>query len=108
MRFTLPLIALAAAAAPVAAATPADTTTVPVRVSYADIDVSTAEGRKALEERIESKLREACTIVDSSRFAYGRPVLDDKCFNDARAEAMQAVAQVAANAARGGRQASAN
>lgn len=108
MRFTLPIIALAAAAAPLAAATPADTTTVPVRVSYADIDVNTAEGRKALEERIETKLREACTIVDSSRFAYGRSVIDDKCLSDARAEAMQAIARVAANEARGGRQASAN
>ncbi|MEL7188456.1 MAG: UrcA family protein [Pseudomonadota bacterium] len=106
MRLTLPLIALAALAAPVAAN---DTVVVEeVRVSFADVDITSAAGRAELEERLEAKLRKACTIDSNSRYGYGRKIVDQKCFSDARADAMEAITQVAAREARGGRQASAN
>ena len=108
MRLALPFIALATAAAPLAAATQDGDVTVPVRVSFEDIDLTSAEGRALLEDRIDAKLRKACTVTTSSRYTYGRSIVDEKCVADARAQAMQAVAEVAAKVARGGRQASAN
>ncbi|MEL7198091.1 MAG: UrcA family protein [Pseudomonadota bacterium] len=108
MRFTLPIIALFTIAAPVAAANQDADITVPVRVSFADIDVTSAAGRSLLEQRIEAKVRKACTIEAHSRFAYGRAIVDQKCVADARAQVMEAVSQVAAKQARGGRQLSAN
>lgn len=108
MRFALSLVALATVATPVAAeVSSSDTTTVPVRISYADIDVTSAEGRAVLEQRFEAKLRKACTI-ENTRYVYGRKIVDQKCVADARAQAMEAVQQVAAREARGSRQASAN
>lgn len=107
MRFSLPLIALAAIAAPVAAAAPADTT-VTVKVAFADLDVTTPEGRAALEARIDTKVRAACTIESSSRYAYGRPVVDETCIADARAQALATAERVATAKSRNGRQVAAN
>ena len=105
MRFTLPLIALAALAAPAVAE---DTVTVTVRVDYADVDVTTTEGRAALEARIDAKLRKACTIEGASRYTYGRPAVDSKCVADARAAALAEVERVASLQARNGRSVAAN
>ncbi|WP_086606316.1 UrcA family protein [Erythrobacter donghaensis] len=103
MRFTLPLIALAALAAPAVAEE-----TVTVRVDYADVDVTTAEGRAALEARIDAKLRKACTIESAARYTYGRPAVDSKCVADARAAALAEVERVASLQARNGRSVAAN
>lgn len=107
MRFTLPLIALAAIAAPAFAA-PAGEETVTVRIAYGDVDVTSAEGRAALEARIEAKLRKACTVEAASRYAYGRTAIDNKCVADARVAALAEVERVAALEARGGRAVAAN
>lgn len=37
---------------------------VEIRVSHADIDLTTAEGRAALEKRVQLLAREACEIAD--------------------------------------------
>lgn len=103
MRFTLPLIALAAIAAPVAA-----DDSVTVRIAYDDVDVTTTEGRSALEARIDAKLRKACTIEAAGRYTYGRPAVDGKCVADARAVALAEVERVASAQARNGRAVAAN
>ena len=102
MRFTLPLIALAALAAPVAAET------VTVRVGYGDVDVATAEGRAALEARIEARLKKACANEGAARYTYGRAPVDSKCMAEARTVALAEVERVASAEARSGRSVSAN
>lgn len=108
MRFSLPLIALAAIATPSAAVAQAGVTEVPVRVSIENIDLTKAADRAALEERVETILRKACTVESNTRYSYGRKIIDGKCVSDARAEVMQAVSKVAATDARSSGQASAN
>ncbi|MFN3863787.1 MAG: UrcA family protein [Erythrobacter sp.] len=105
MRFILPLIALAAPA--VALAAPADET-VTVRVAYGDVDVTSAEGRAALEARIDAKLRQACKRTGASRYAYARTLVDEKCVADARIAARAEIERVAAAEARRGRAVAAN
>lgn len=102
MRFILPLIALAAVAAPAAAET------VTVRIAYGDVDVTSAEGRAALETRINAQLRKACTTEAAGRFAFGRTVVDSKCVAEARTVALAEVERVAAAEARNGRAFAAN
>jgi UrcA family protein len=102
MRLILPLIALATVAAPVAAET------VTVRIAYGDVDVTSAEGRAALEARIDAKLRQACTTAAAGRFAAGRTVVDSKCVAEARTVALAEVERVAAAEARAGRAVAAN
>ncbi|QUL37050.1 UrcA family protein [Erythrobacter sp. JK5] len=108
MRFTLPIIALAALAAPLAAAPQTDVAIVDVRISYVDIDLSTPEGRATLEQRVETSVRKACTIESKSRFTYGRAILDEKCFADARVLALAEVERIAAAETRAGREVAAN
>jgi UrcA family protein len=94
MRFTLPLIALAALAAPALAAPAEEVVT--VRIAYGDVDVTTAEGRAALETRIAAQLRKACTVEAASRYSYGRPAVDAKCVAEARTAALAEVDRVVA------------
>jgi UrcA family protein len=101
MRFILPLIALAAAA-PLAAET------VTLRVAYGDVDVTSAEGRAAIEARIDAKLRQACKLEGAGRYTFGRTVVDEKCVADARVAALAEVERVAAAEARAGRAVAAN
>lgn len=102
MRFILPLLAIAAIAAPAAAET------VTVRIAYGDVDVTSAEGRAALESRINAKLRQACTTAPASRYAFGRNLVDSKCVAEARTAALAEVERVAAAEARTGRAVAAN
>lgn len=106
MRIAFPLIALAAVAAPAFAA-PADKT-VTLRVAYHDVDVTSAEGRAALEARINAKLRQACKVEGAARYTYGRTVIDEQCVADARTAALAEVERVAAAEARRGREVAAN
>lgn len=108
MRFALPLFALAALAAPAFAAPSAGEQIVTVRIAYGDVDVTSPDGRAALEARIDAKLRKACTIETSSRYTHGRSTLDDKCVADARTVALAEVVRVAAAEAQGGRVVAAN
>jgi UrcA family protein len=108
MRFTLPLIALAAVAAPVLAAPQADDKVVTLRVAYDDVDLTSAEGRSALEARIDAKLRQACAIDGVARYTYGRKLVDEKCVAEARTAALAEVERVAAAEARRGRAVAAN
>lgn len=102
MRFILPLIALAAVTAPVAAET------VTLRVAYGDVDVTSTEGRAALEARIDAKLRQACKLEGAGRYTYGRTLVDEKCVAEARVAARAEVERVAAAEARRGRAIAAN
>lgn len=103
MRYILPLVALAAVAAPAAAEK-----VVEVRVAYGDVDVATAEGRAALEARIDSRLRKACTFEGAARYNFNRDAVDSKCLADARTAARAEIDRVAAMTARSGREVAAN
>ncbi|MFM7350567.1 MAG: UrcA family protein [Erythrobacter sp.] len=102
MRFTLPLLALAVLAAPVAAET------VTVRVGYGDVDVTTAAGRAALEARIEARLKKACTLDNAARYSHGRAAVDSQCLTEARAAAKAEVERVAVLDTSAGRAIAAN
>lgn len=104
MRFTLPLLALAAIAAPAVAGEKVVT----VRVGYADVDVTTAEGRAALEARIEARLRKACSLDATARYTFSRADVDSKCLADARTAARAEVERVASAEVRNGRGVAAN
>ncbi len=104
MRFALPLIALVAIAAPAIAADD----TVTVRIAYGDVDVTSTEGRAALEARIDAKLRKVCALEGAARYTHGRTAIDDKCVADARVAALAEVERVAAAEARSGRAVAAN
>ena len=104
MRFTLPLIALAVLAAPAVAAED----TVTVKIGYGDVDVTTAEGRAALEARIDARLKKACTTPAAARFWQTRSVVDSKCIADARNAALAEVERIAAAKAGSGRAVAAN
>lgn len=103
MRFTLPLIALAALATPALA-----DDVVTVRVGYGDVDVTTPEGRAALEARIEARLKKACKLEAASRYTHTRSAVDSKCVADARVAARAEIERVAATEARSGREIAAN
>ena len=105
MRFTLSLIALAALAAPAASAAEKIVT---VRIDYADVDVTTAEGRAALEARIEARLRKACSLEAAARYSFSRADVDSKCLSDARTAARAEIERVAAAEVRSGREVAAN
>ena len=110
MRFVLtaPALALALATAVTPAAFAADVAeeTVTVRVDIADLDLASAADRAALEARVEARLREACTT--SSRYSFGRDIVDEKCIADARSEALAQVERIAARDARSAGAVSAN
>jgi UrcA family protein len=104
MRFTLPLIALAAAASPALATEQV----VDVRVSYADLDVTSEAGRAALEARVAAKLRKVCAAEGVSRYNFNRTTRDETCVADGLAAAKLEVARVAADQQRRGREVAAN
>lgn len=106
MRFVIPVLALAALAAPAAAQTTDEVVT--VRITLADLDLSSDEGRAALEQRIEARITEACTIKSNARYALGRDIVDQTCVANARAEASAAAERLAAADARRGGTVSAN
>ncbi len=107
MRFTLPLFALAAAASPALAA-PADLETVTVKIAYADVDVTTAEGRAALEARIDARLRKACAVAAAARYTHTRSAVDGKCVAEARTAALAEVERAVAMRQGSGREVAAN
>lgn len=107
MRRLLPMIALAAATSPLAAASPEDKI-VEVRISIAGIDLSDAAARAELEARIEQQLREACTVPAALPYASRRTTLDEDCLADARAEANAQVERAVLAQARSGRAIAAN
>ena len=102
MRFTLPLLALVALAAPAAAEQ-----VVTVKIGYGDVDVTTAEGRATLEARIDARLKKACAVT-AARYTHTRSAVDSKCVADARVAALAEVERVAALQQRSGREVAAN
>lgn len=71
-------------------------------VSYADIDLDTAQGQKTLEKRIEKAARNVCrtTKLDTGTRIMSRDAAN--CLAKARADARQQVAALMANGQRGG------
>ena len=107
MRLTLSAIVLAAATlSPIAAANAEQIVT--VRVSHAGLDLSTEEGRAALDARVSAEARKACTFERSVRFGLGRKFVDQTCFNDARTAAMAEAQRIASNQGRAGPAVAAN
>ncbi|MFU7529095.1 UrcA family protein [Qipengyuania sp. ASV99] len=109
MRLVLSAATLALiAAAPVAAAPSAGEASVTVRVDIADIDLTSAEGRAALEARLDAKLRAACTIETRLRYGLGREIVDQDCLASARTAALAEAERMAAADLRAGRSVAAN
>ena len=85
-------IVLASAAAALAlVATPAvaNTETVEVRVSIAGLDLDSAAGRLALEERVERAVRRACEVRDP--LGRNAAKTDWECVKTAKAAALAQV-----------------
>lgn len=109
MRFVLSAATLALiAAAPVAAAPSANGEAVTVRVDIADIDLTSAEGRAALEARLDTKLRAACTVETRLRYGLGREIVDQDCLAEARTAALAEADRIAAADLRAARSVAAN
>ncbi|MEP0189609.1 MAG: UrcA family protein [Erythrobacter sp.] len=110
MRFTLSLLAIAAIATPAVAQPGAanETVAVTVKISTVGLDLSTNEGRKALNARIESKLRKACEIENASAFSFGGKTIDRACLANARTQARAKAAELAGISSRSGREVAAN
>ena len=93
MRNLLPLAIIAGAlAAPATAAGPlVEEKVTEVRIDLEAYDLSSDADRAVLERRINAQLRKACT--SQAAFPYGGKTdrLDEKCFTDARREAMAQV-----------------
>jgi UrcA family protein len=106
MRFALPLIALAALAAPALGAPSEQNVT--VKIGYGDVNITTAEGRAALEARIDARVKKACTLVAASRYTHTRKAVDTRCVAEARTAALAEVEKVAALQQRSGRNVAAN
>ena len=104
MRITFPLVALAAIATPVAAASAQDV--VDVRISIAGVDANSTEGRAEIEARIEAELRKACTV--ETAYSYRKSVVDQTCVADARAQALAQVDRMAVASSRAGNELAAN
>ena len=109
MRIILSTLALAAAAAmPVAASAQAAEEVVTVRVGVADLDLTTSQGRAALEARLDAQLRKACRIDTRTRYALGQDMIDEKCVTEARSAALAEAERIAAADARSAREVAAN
>jgi len=93
MRTLLPLAIIAGAlAAPAVAAGPlVEEKVTEVRINLDAFDLSSDADRAVLEQRINVQLRKACT--SQAAFPYGGKTdrLDEKCFTEARREAMAQV-----------------
>ncbi|MEQ8411808.1 MAG: UrcA family protein [Erythrobacter sp.] len=107
MRLALPLIALAALAAPAVAAPQGTNDVVTVRIAYDDLDLAKAKDRAVLEQRVDAQLRRACTLPSRPAYVVG-PLVDEKCVDEARTVALAEVERVAAAEARRGREVAAN
>lgn len=73
-----------------------------VSVSYADLDLGTAAGQKALDKRVERAVRSACRVT---RLDTGTRMMStdaEICLAKARADAKRQVAEITNNAQRGG------
>jgi UrcA family protein len=108
MRLILSAFALALAAAPVAVSAQTEESVVTVRIGFADIDLTSAQGRAAFEARVENAAREACTQQTATRYSHGRNIVDEKCVAEARTAARAEVERVAATKTRNGREVAAN
>ncbi len=100
---TAAIVLSALIASPVAAQ---DLVTVEVKTNSAEL--ASAQGRAALEARIEATARQACAIETASRYNYGRTVVDLQCVAEARAAALAEVDRLVAVAELEGRQIASN
>lgn len=90
-------LALVATATPAIAQTHVPNTT----VSFADLDLSTAEGQEALDRRINAAAREICG-VDAPRTGTRIKTSERRCFEAARKSVKQQVATLVEDSQRGG------
>jgi len=83
------IIAAAIASAIAAVPAHADTTRTSTQVEVADLDLTTAEGEAALEERMQDAVREMCGSYDRYNGYGERPFRD--CVRSVNIEAQAAV-----------------
>lgn len=97
---TLALAATALFAAPAVSAQERDTRT--TGVSVADLDLSTEEGRRALDQRISNAAREVCGMNEREVGSNIASRESRRCFQDAKRQMQQHFAQRIENESRGG------
>lgn len=96
------LVALGLAGTAAAPAFAQDIDRMTVSVSYADLNLATPEGQKALDQRVEKAVRTVCRTTNP---ATGTRLMSNDalaCLANARAEAKQKVAAIMTNEQRGG------
>ena len=94
-----PLIALAASLA-MLTAIPASAET--VTVEHRDLNLSSAEGQAALDQRIDRAARQVCGLDDARTATRLAPLKDKKCYRQAKAEVKKQVAAAVAAQQLGG------
>jgi UrcA family protein len=67
----------------VAAASPSNVETVTVSVSYAGLNITTAQGAQILYDRMRTAAESACDVNSARKFGELRRVLESKrCYNE--------------------------
>jgi UrcA family protein len=84
--FTANKITSAALALAILAPIPAMAETASVRVRYADLDLSSADGQRAFNRRIAAAGRQICGAADSER-GLSRRASINKCLSEVRTSA---------------------
>ncbi len=98
-----PLFALAAAATMlVGAPALADETRPDMVVHYADLDLSSEAGQKALEKRIDAAAKKYCGVGEPTSGTRIKSSLVTRCYRDAKRLANQQFAAIVSEARLGG------
>ena len=90
-RLAIVAAALAFAAPAISHAAPADPSATAVRVSYADLDLSTARGAETLMHRLQDAALESCGASSFSLVDYQDAVRRSGCYRDSLAAAVAEV-----------------
>ncbi|WP_435419102.1 UrcA family protein [Parerythrobacter aurantius] len=101
MKSTLAAVAaltMAVAAPPALAAAPSPD----LVVEYGDLDLATAEGQEALEDRIDAAARKYCGVGSQRTGTRMRPSTAKVCYREAKRLANQQFAVITGDERRGG------
>lgn len=91
------LLGLALTSAPAFAAEQTE-----VKVAYADLDLTTPEGQRTLERRLDTAARKACGYGSVTTGSRLRSTQSDACFKQARSKAKEMMASATGNGRLGG------
>ncbi len=98
--FSMTLVGVALLAAPALAAQEGEART--TGVSYSDLDLSTEDGRKELDNRIEDAAKEVCGMNERSTGSNMATRESRQCFRNAKRQLEEHFASVIEDERRGG------